>query len=263
MATDTYTVNNRLIKPYFDKPRYQDDINGNMDIIDALLAKYIAVNNVRGVWLNSTIYAAEDAVVDPDDGQLYKALMDNTSPGAPTTFLEYRTNNPGVWSNLTIAVRFRGVWVTGTDYSVGDFVVYQNIYAVCITPHSAGPTFAGDASFWSYLINFDASDKQQTATVNGGSTAISWVNGSHAIVTVTANSTITFTAQTLTSSTQSLRLTVLFSGNYTLTVPTSRWPNGVAPTISQGAGGSRQEYVFTTSDNGSSFDAFATGMNMS
>jgi hypothetical protein len=39
-------------------------------------------------------------------------------------------------------------WVTGTAYAVGDFVKNSTTYYECITAHTAGATFAGDAAKW-------------------------------------------------------------------------------------------------------------------
>lgn len=263
--TDARTQNFNLIKPEFDKPRYHQDMNDNFTVIDALLAKYIAAYNVVGVWANTTTYSANQAVVDPDNGQLYTCVSGHTSPASPTTFSAYRAANPSVWASLTLGVRSRGVWTPSTAYVLGDFVTYGDIYAVCTTAHTSNASstgFSNDSANWSYLIDFDGSDITQNITLSGGSTAISWVNGNHAILTVSANSTITFTVPTKTSRTQRLLVTVIFGGAYTLTIPTARWPNGAAPTISQAVGGSRQEFLFSTSDNGSTYDGNILGMNI-
>lgn len=147
------TPNYDLNLPDFDTKRYQDYVNNNMRIIDALLAKYIAVLNVRGVWENSTVYAVDEVVVDSVEGQLYRCLSEHTSASAPTIFSADRTAKPNVWASATLGVRARGQWETGEDYALGDYVVNEGIYAVCTTAHTAGATFAGDEANWEYLID--------------------------------------------------------------------------------------------------------------
>lgn len=148
-----YTPNYQLALMPFDYPRWQDRMNDNLRVMDALLAKYVSVLNVKGVWANSTVYAAGDVAVDADEGQLYRALSQHTSPGAPTTFAEYRTDNPGVWTSASIGVRARGDWQTGTAYALGDFVVSDNIFATCVEAHTSGTVFLDDEDKWSYLID--------------------------------------------------------------------------------------------------------------
>lgn len=169
--SDTYTANFGLVKPEFDKPRYQDDINGNFDIIDALLARYIAANNVRGVWANSTLYLLNDQVVDADEGQLYKSTSEHTSSGSPTTFAAYRTANPGVWVPSS-GVRALGVWQPLTSYAPGDFVTSGTIFAICTVPHTSSASFIADSAYWSYLIDVSTALVSSSVNVSGNYTFI-------------------------------------------------------------------------------------------
>lgn len=153
MAAVTFEPNFNLALPPFDHPRYHDLVNNNTVSIGALLAKYVAVLNVRGVWANATLYGVDDVAVDATEGQLYRALASHTSSSAPQTFAQYRAANPSIWTSASVGFRARGTWLTGTSYALGDFVEYENIFAVCLEAHTSGATFAVDSAKWSYLID--------------------------------------------------------------------------------------------------------------
>lgn len=201
----TYTTNYLFSLPPFDYQRWQDLVNNNFRTVDALLAKYISVLNVKGVWANSTAYVTDDVTVDPTEGQLYRATSDHVSSATPTTFAEYRAANPGVWVSATLGVRARGNWVAGEDYALGDFVVSDNIFAICTTAHTAGTVFLSDSPFWSYLIDlrsvteFKAIDDKSadyTFVLADANKLIRLTGASNKTFTVPANSSVAFPIRT-------------------------------------------------------------------
>jgi len=50
--------------------------------------------------------------------------------------------------NSISAITDRGAWVTATAYAVKDIVLDTGVYYICITAHTSGATFAGDAAKW-------------------------------------------------------------------------------------------------------------------
>lgn len=264
-SLDSTTVNFKLPLPRFDRRTWHEQFYAGMQIIDAVLQKYISVRNVQGVWGNATEYSIGQVVIDVDNGSLYECLIAHTSAATPSTFLQDRTAHPTYWKNATLAERNRGTWVTNTLYSVGDFVVSGNIYAICNTSHTSGATFAGDVSKWDYLIDFVANDVLKDYTASGSPFNITWSDGTHARVTNTSasDSQMTFIPRSLSSGrTQTMRLTVIQSSTGKLLFPASvRWSGGVAPTFDTTAG-TRAEYIITTSDNGTTYDAFLIGVRM-
>lgn len=148
-----YTVNFNIPLPDFDKPRYQEEYYTAMRIVDSIMAKYIAVNNVRGVWQNSTVYAADDVAIDEELGILFRAANAHTSAAPSTTFSETRTAFPNLWVNASLGTTSRSAWAANVSYSPGDFVVADSQYALCIAAHTSGPNFAGDSANWEVLIN--------------------------------------------------------------------------------------------------------------
>ena len=156
MSVVDQTPNFKLNLPTFDLRFWHTYMNSNMTVIDAVLGHYLGVNNLVGVWQNSTVYNPGQRAVDPAQGTIYECVLGNTSAPIPTTFMQERANNPHYWGGVTIQQTFRGTWANSTTYSINDFVVSGNIYAVCATSHTSNAypgVFGDDAVYWIYLIN--------------------------------------------------------------------------------------------------------------
>ena len=152
-AATPRTSNFRLFKPAFDKRTWHDLVNANFDLLDAVLGRYIALNNIVGVWANGTSYNADEAVVDASDGSLWRANTTHVS-AASGTFSADRTANPTYWRNITLAVAARGNWLTATQYYAGDFAVQGNDYIVCLVDHVSG-TYATDLADGKWVVVID------------------------------------------------------------------------------------------------------------
>lgn len=153
--TDTITPNAKLAVVEPTRRNWADAMNRNMVLLDAIVGSYFVVNSLQGVWENSTVYAVADSVVDPATGVVWQCLVAHTSPTIPTTFLAERTAHPTYWGAYSSPARQRGTWLPSTAYSVDDFVIYQNQYAICISTHVSGAVFATDvaAGKWSVLVD--------------------------------------------------------------------------------------------------------------
>lgn len=156
VAAVPQTTNFALNKPTFDYKLYHDLVNANFDVIDAILNQYLAVQNVVGVWQNSTAYTVGQRVIDSIVGTIYNCNIAHTSSASPVLFSADRASNPTYWSSLSQAASARGAWTSGTQYQTNDFVSSGNIFAVAIDAHVSGATFAGDSAHWSYLINLSS-----------------------------------------------------------------------------------------------------------
>ena len=75
---------------------------------------------------------------------------------------------------------------------------------------------------------------QQTITSSSGSATIDWNAGTNAIITLTENTTLTFTNPTSPCHLQ-LEVAQNSTGGYTLTLPTIKWVGGVSPALSTAA----------------------------
>lgn len=168
-----YTPNLRLAMPAFDKRQWQDEINNNMRVLDALWAKYFATSGLVGVWQNATAYAVSNLVVDEDSGTIWRCEVAHTSPTSGE-FVDSRVANPTYWSNYTIGVRYKGAWSSANAYAVGDFVVANSSYfAVANEAHTAASAFAVDYTDgkWEVLIDTSSAVSAINAAVSTATAA--------------------------------------------------------------------------------------------
>lgn len=155
---DTLTPNVKLDLIPPSGLNWSGKMNDNLILLDAIIGSYFAVNQLKGIWANSTVFLVNDAVVDPVSGVVYKCLVANTSPTAPTTFAQNRTSNPTFWGGYTSPARSRGPWLPDTSYTVNDFVVNGSQYAICVESNTSTSSFANDtvSGFWSILIDLSS-----------------------------------------------------------------------------------------------------------
>lgn len=153
------TPNFRIAIPDFNQRSWRDEYKDAFTTFDAFLAKYIASTGIQGVWENSIAYEEDDVVVDGILGSVWVCEADHTSP-ATGTLADDISNNPTRWSAFNQPVRSRGVWVTATQYLIGDFVVNAGVYAIATQTHVSGATFAADlaAGKWSVLLDTSTSN---------------------------------------------------------------------------------------------------------
>jgi microcystin-dependent protein len=136
-------------------PNWANKMNDNLILIDAIIGSYFAVNQLKGLWTNSTAYIVNDSVVDKATGIVWKCLVANTSSAFPTTFATSRTTNPSYWGGYTSPARSRGPWIPATSYTVNDFVVSGSQYAICVQNNVSTGSFTNDVNsgYWSILID--------------------------------------------------------------------------------------------------------------
>ncbi len=166
------TPNFALALAYGNRQNWTDLNNDNFRILDALIATYVNVANLQGIWINSFEYTVGDNVVDSTSGVVYTAQVNHTSASVPTTFAEERTNNPTYWLTFSVAARNRGAWQTNTSYSLNDFVIADGTkYAVCIQAHTSGANFDVDAAAGKWDILIDVSTAAVLPILSGGADA--------------------------------------------------------------------------------------------
>lgn len=176
------TPNLGLAKPDFDRRQWQDLINDNFTVLDALWAKFFATTGLAGVWQNATMYPVGTLVVDEVLGSIWRSEVSHTSPSSGT-FLEARTAFPTYWSNYTIGVRYRGPWASTAAYAIGDFVATDFQFAVANAAHSSGGVFSSTDGSWEILI--DGGPMISTAAAYA-STAASYASIAQAAATTAA-----------------------------------------------------------------------------
>ena len=87
----------KLNVPIFDQDPWDEDVNENWQIIDALVGKFTSISNLVGVWKNSTAYTYGESCIDGYDGSIWTCIQANTSSAAPQTFTQERVQYPARW----------------------------------------------------------------------------------------------------------------------------------------------------------------------
>lgn len=168
---NTVNLNFNLIE--FDFATWHDLEYANWRTLDAYLGTYVGINGVQGPWANATAYTVGQRTADITDGKIYQCEVAHTSASSPTTFSSDRSSNPTYWTEMNFRPVLRGAWTTGLTYYAGDFVHTNSglIYAVALTEHTAGATFAGDSSKWSNIIDGTAVSDLETAASTSATNA--------------------------------------------------------------------------------------------
>lgn len=254
------TTNFALNKPPFDFRLYHDYINENFDVIDAVLNQYLAVQNVVGVWQNSTAYNVGERVIDSIVGTIYNCAIAHTSAATPTTFAQDRATNPTYWTSLSQAANARGAWAPATQYQTNDFVSSGNIFAVAIDAHVSGSVFASDSSHWAYLIDLSSftlpsgvGKALQYLRQNAGETGLEYVTTTTLLAALNTPSVLALLASANT-----------FTAGQTMTVPTGTAINAISASLgdmaafvntSAGASAGPGLYLFRSKAAGANNDA--------
>lgn len=154
----TETPNIRLTEIDAGRRNWSATMNQNLVLIDAVIGAYFSVQDLQGVWQNSTAYTLNQTVVDETSSVVYKCLVAHTSAAVPTTFAEDRAAHTTYWGVYSSPARSRGAWLPSTSYALNDFVVSGSQYAICIQTHTSGATFAADLALakWSVLVDLSS-----------------------------------------------------------------------------------------------------------
>ena len=196
-----YTPNYGFKLVNFDTPRWHTLEYANWNQLDAILQQ-AGIAQVRGEWLNSTLYLVGDRVFDNVTNDVFRCQVEHTSP-ATGTFEEYRTN-PATSDHWTLQMPgvpvYRGAWVAGATYSLGDIVsVDDYTYYLCTNAHTSAATFPADAAYWQLLFDGNevvgaAEAARDAAAASAYNAGVSEVNAatSEAAALLSANNALTY-----------------------------------------------------------------------
>ena len=170
------TKNFQLQIPNYDVPGWGFALNKNFDLIDSLIFSITGISDVQGEWLNNTAYVVGDRVIDPDTGGIYQANTAHVSPSTGT-FAADRAANPTRWSILLSPFAFRGVWTTGVEYRLNEFLYSGHRYGVATQTYTSGASYDADVAAGKIITLADltasvtAAANSATASANSATAA--------------------------------------------------------------------------------------------
>ena len=187
-ANDT-TTNFKFNLTEFDKIPWHTEEHNNWHIIDALLARYIAIGSVQGAWENAIAVTVGSRYIDTDTDTIFEVLVAHTT-ASTGTFAADRTANDSYWTSISVDVSAKGTYAQGTAYNPNDFVIQGDRYGVVQT------TYTSDSTQATVILSYDLDvTNGNIVTLIDGSDLFDIIFGSNGILTKTA--TGTFVSRTI------------------------------------------------------------------
>jgi len=152
--TTTPNYNFELIA--FDQIPWHEKEHDNWSLLDALLARYVSISNVQGVWQNALAVTVGQKYIDSDLGTIWEVLVAHTTPSTGT-FAASRSATSTNWQSFTVEVTNQGTWTTATVYSPNDFVVDTNRYGIVTTAYTSGASYDIDVTAGNIVTLIDTS----------------------------------------------------------------------------------------------------------
>jgi hypothetical protein len=181
MAT---TNNFKLNLIDFDQIPWHDDEHNNWHSVDALLARYVAISGVQGVWANAVAVTVGHRYVDSADDTIWEVLVAHTTPSTGT-FAASRTAVSTNWQSISVDASFKGAWAVGTAYVVNDFISDSNRYGVVTVAHTSVTSYDTGVSAGNVVTLIDGSNIIASVTATtvgaGGSATASYVGSTGAL----------------------------------------------------------------------------------
>lgn len=94
----TFTPILKLAMPEFDHEPWDEEINGDMRIVDSAIGNFFGIANYVGLWKNSTAYTIGHVVTDTQNSSMWSCSVAHTSAAIPTTFAADRAARPTLWT---------------------------------------------------------------------------------------------------------------------------------------------------------------------
>jgi len=181
----------------FDFPNWGDDMNKNQLIIDASYS--IFGLTISGAWDNSTLYTSGVLVVDIEENAIYRCNITHTS-AALGTFAEDRIANPTHWAAYNSNIKYRGDWLTATQYYSNETFTHLDAWYIVTVSHISG-VFADDLADELFSVFFDPSGADDSAQASADAAAASAIAAA-ASAGAASTSASTATTQAGTATTQ-------------------------------------------------------------
>jgi len=134
-ATDT-TSNFKFNLTDFDKIPWHTELHNNFHIMDALMARFLAISLVQGAWENALAVTVGDRYIDTDEDTIYEVLVAHTTPSTGI-FAAARTASSSQWQSVTVEVANKGAYAQSTTYNANDFVVDGGRFGIVVSQYTS------------------------------------------------------------------------------------------------------------------------------
>ena len=187
-ATDT-TTNFKFNLTDFDKIPWHTELHNNFHIMDALMARFLAISLVQGAWENALAVTVGDRYIDTDQDLIYEVLVAHTTPSTGT-FAAARIAATANWQAVTVDVANKGTYAQATVYAPNNFVQDGGRFGIIQTDYTSDSTAATTA------LSYDADvTNGDITTLIDASALIAATHDTNTVAT-SGTPTATYTAST-------------------------------------------------------------------
>lgn len=186
MPASSTTTNFNFNLTDFDKIPWGTEAHNNWHLVDALMARFLAVSNVQGVWENALSVSVGNRYIDRDSDTIYEVLVAHTT-ASTGLFAADRIANPTYWQAVSVDVVFKGTFTVGTSYLVNDFLVDANRYGVVAVSHTGAVSYDSEVAAGNIITLIDGSNiisSISTTTVSVGNPATASYVGSTGVLSL-------------------------------------------------------------------------------
>ena len=242
------TSNFKLKLIDFDKIPWNDDFYDNMHIIDAIMARYIAISDVQGSWENATAVTVGQRYVDNDSDTVWEVLVAHTTPSTGT-FAASRSANTTYWQSITVDATYRGAWAAVTDYLINDFVSDSSRYGVVQTIHTSVTSYDTGVSNGDIVTLIDVSADVAATAADVVSTNADVVSTTADVASTTADASSASTSASNASSSASTASTQASNASTSASNASTSETNAAASaaTAAGETSAAMPKYTFSTS----------------
>lgn len=120
----------------FDKIPWHQDQHDNWHVVDALMARFLAISNVQGVYQNAIAVTVGQRYIDDTDDTIFEVLIAHTTPSTGT-FAANRAATSANWQGITLEATFGGTWAVGTAYNVNTFIADGTRFGIVAVDHTS------------------------------------------------------------------------------------------------------------------------------
>lgn len=181
----TETTNFKFNIIDFDKIPWHTEEHDNWHVVDALMARFLAISSVQGVWQNALIVTVGDRYIDTADDTIWEVLVAHTTESSGT-FAESRIATPANWQSVTVDISVT-TYATATTYTPNTFLIQGARYGLALS------TFTSNSAAATTALSYDADVTAGNieTLIDGGDLFDATIGASNGIVTKTADGSYT------------------------------------------------------------------------
>jgi len=171
MTTKTNTFKFNLID--LNKIPWNDLNADNWRLVDSVLAKFVTISNIQGVWDNSLAVTVGQRYVDREAGSIWTVDVAHTT-AATGLFSTDRAGTAGRWTLFSsVDATSGGTWAATTAYAQNSYLIDTNRYGVTVNNYTSSTTYDIDVAAGNIVTLIDMTTDLAAAALSATNAAAS------------------------------------------------------------------------------------------